>query len=86
MENSIYDLLKAMVEKEASDLHVTTGSPPQVRVRGELFPLDENILDPQATRTLLYSILTEAQKHKFELNFAIFPTMAKAFYRYSLLQ
>jgi len=66
LENSIYDLLKAMVEKEASDLHITTGSPPQVRVRGELFPLVEDVLDPQATRTLLYSILTEAQKHKFE--------------------
>ena len=66
MEHSIYDLLKTMVEKGASDLHVTTGSPPQVRVRGELFPLDIPILDPQATRQILYSILTEAQKHKFE--------------------
>ena len=66
MEQSIYDLLKAMVEKGASDLHITTGSAPQIRVRGELYPLDEPVLDPQATRQLLYSILTEAQKHKFE--------------------
>ncbi len=66
MENSIYDLLKTMVEKGASDLHITTGSPPQVRVRGELYPLDTPVLDPQSTRQVLYSILTEAQKHKFE--------------------
>lgn len=66
MEHSIYDLLKEMVEKGASDLHVTTGSPPQIRVRGDLYPLDAPVMDPQATRQLLYSILTEAQKHKFE--------------------
>jgi twitching motility protein PilT len=66
LEHSIYDLLKEMVEKGASDLHVTTGSPPQIRVRGDLYPLDAPVMDPQATRQLLYSILTEAQKHKFE--------------------
>jgi len=64
--NSIYDFLKLMVEKGASDLHITTGSPPQIRIRGDLFPLDVPVLDPQATRQILYSILTEAQKHKFE--------------------
>ncbi|HOJ13581.1 MAG TPA: type IV pilus twitching motility protein PilT [Deltaproteobacteria bacterium] len=66
MEHSIYDLLKMMVDKGASDLHVTTGSPPQVRVRGQLYPLDSPVLDPKSVRELLYSILTEAQKHKFE--------------------
>jgi len=55
-----------MVDKGASDLHVTTGSPPQVRVRGQLYPLDSPVLDPKSVRELLYSILTEAQKHKFE--------------------
>lgn len=66
MEHSIYDLLKVMVEKGASDLHITTGSAPQVRVRGDLYPLEVPVMDPQTTRQLLYSILTEAQKHKFE--------------------
>ncbi len=66
MEHSIYDLLKMMVDKGASDLHITTGSPPQVRVRGQLYPLDIPLMDPKSTRELLYSILTEAQKHKFE--------------------
>ncbi len=55
-----------MVDKGASDLHITTGSPPQVRVRGQLYPLDAPVMDPKTTRELLYSILTESQKHKFE--------------------
>jgi twitching motility protein PilT len=59
-------LLKIMVEKGASDLHITTASPPQIRVRGQLYPLDIPTMDPKTTRELLYSILTEAQKHKFE--------------------
>jgi twitching motility protein PilT len=66
VESTIYDLLKKMVEKGASDLHITTGSSPQVRVRGDLYPLDEPALTPPDTRQLLYSLLTEAQKHKFE--------------------
>jgi twitching motility protein PilT len=66
LEQSIYDLLKTMVDKGASDLHLTTGSPPQVRVRGQLYPLDVPVMDPKSTRELLYSILTESQKHKFE--------------------
>jgi len=66
LEHSIYDLLKTMVDKGASDLHITTGSPPQVRVRGQLYPLDVPVMDPKTTRELLYSILTETQKHKFE--------------------
>jgi len=55
-----------MFDKGASDLHITTGSPPPVRVRGQLYPLDAPVMDPKATRELLYSILTESQKHKFE--------------------
>jgi len=66
LEHSIYDLLKSMFDKGASDLHITTGSPPQVRVRGQLYPLDAPVMDPKTTRELLYSILTESQKHKFE--------------------
>ncbi|RLA99832.1 MAG: type IV pili twitching motility protein PilT [Deltaproteobacteria bacterium] len=68
MENAanIYDLLKVMVEKGASDLHITTGTPPQIRIRGSLYPLDMPPLKAQDTKQLCYSILTEAQKHRFE--------------------
>ncbi len=63
---TIYDLLKIMIEKGASDLHVTTGSPPRLRVDGKLIPLDYPPLTPVETKSLCYSILTDAQKHKFE--------------------
>lgn len=65
---SIYDLLKVMIEKGASDLHITTGSPPRLRIDGKLIPLDHPALSPAETKTLCYSILTDSQKHKFEEN------------------
>ncbi len=63
---NLHQLLKAMVEKGASDLHVTTGSPPQLRIDGKLVPLKTPPLSPVETKQLSYSILTDAQKHKFE--------------------
>jgi len=63
---SIYDLLKVMIEKGASDLHITTGSPPRLRVDGKLIPIDAPPLAPPETKSYCYSILTDAQKHKFE--------------------
>ncbi|MGC2063916.1 MAG: type IV pilus twitching motility protein PilT [Thermodesulfovibrionales bacterium] len=63
---SIYDLLKVMIEKGASDLHITTGSPPRMRVDGKLIPMDTPPLNPPDTKALCYSILTDSQKHKFE--------------------
>jgi twitching motility protein PilT len=63
---NLHQLLKAMVDRGASDLHITTGSPPQLRIDGELVPLKMNPLSPVDTKQLCYSILTDAQKHKFE--------------------
>ncbi len=63
---NLHQLLKAMVEKGASDLHITTGSPPQLRIDGKLVPLKTPPLSPVDTKQLSYSILTDAQKHKFE--------------------
>jgi twitching motility protein PilT len=65
---TLHDFLKEMVERGASDLHITPGVPPMIRVRGELTPLDYPPLKPQETRQLCYSILTDAQKHRFEEN------------------
>ncbi len=65
---NLHQLLKAMVEKGASDLHVTTGSAPQLRVDGGLVPLKMAPLTPVETKQLCYSILTDAQKHAFEEN------------------
>ncbi|MCA1960768.1 MAG: type IV pilus twitching motility protein PilT [Desulfomonile sp.] len=64
----LHDFLKEMVDRGASDLHITAGVPPMIRVRGELMPLDYPPLKTQETRQLCYSILTEAQKHRFEEN------------------
>ncbi|MBM4784021.1 MAG: PilT/PilU family type 4a pilus ATPase [Archangiaceae bacterium] len=65
---NLHQLLKAMVEKGASDLHITTGSPPQLRVDGDLVPLKMAPLTPVETKQICYSILTDAQKHAFEEN------------------
>jgi twitching motility protein PilT len=63
---NLHQLLKTMVEKGASDLHLTTGSAPQLRIDGKLVPLKTPALSPVETKQLCYSILTDAQKHKFE--------------------
>jgi twitching motility protein PilT len=63
---NLHQLLKAMIEKGASDLHVTTSTPPQLRIDGKLVPLKMPPLSPPETKQLCYSILTDSQKHKFE--------------------
>ena len=60
------DLLKLTVELEASDLHITTNSAPQLRVNGHLRPLDLPLLGAAETKRLVYSVLTDAQKKRFE--------------------
>ena len=63
---SLHQLLKTMIEQGASDLHLTTGSPPQIRIDGRMRPLDLPPLSPAEGKRLCYSVLTEAQKHRFE--------------------
>ena len=65
---TLYDLLKMMIEKKASDLHITTGSSPRLRIDGKLVSIDHPSLAPADTKALCYSILTDAQKHKYEEN------------------
>jgi twitching motility protein PilT len=67
--NSIDELLENMVERNASDLHVTTGTPPAIRVRGEVERLDGfDALTPEETQQLLYRILSSEQQKLLELN------------------
>ena len=63
---SMHVLLKTMVEQGASDLHLTTGSPPQLRIDGHMTPLKLPPMQSAETKQLCYSILTDAQKRKFE--------------------
>jgi twitching motility protein PilT len=66
---SLSELLRSLSELHGSDLHVTTGSPPQVRVHGHLRPLEGyRNLTSADTKQLAYSVLTDAQKHRFEEN------------------
>ena len=60
------ELLKTMVEHEGSDLHIATNTPPQIRVHGHLRRLDLPDLQPADTKQLIYSVLTDAQKKRFE--------------------
>ncbi len=62
----LQQLLKAMIDKGASDMHITTGAPPLLRVDGSVLPLQLPPLGPVETKQLCYSILTEEQKISFE--------------------
>src|SRR5256884_4963129 len=68
MSLSLSDLLKRLLEMSGSDLHLTTNSPPQIRVHGHLVPLDLPQLTPAETKQLSYSVMTDSQKHRFEEN------------------
>jgi twitching motility protein PilT len=64
---AIDDLLEVMVERDASDLHLTAGSPPVIRVNGRLERLaDFEKLEPEETRTLLYRIISTEQQKNLE--------------------
>src|SRR6266702_1309571 len=65
---SLSDLLKRLLEMGGSDLHITTNSPPQIRVHGHLVPLDLPQMTPAETKQLAYSVMTDSQKHRFEEN------------------
>jgi len=66
MAVTLSELLKKMVEAGGSDLHITTNTPPQIRIHGHLQPLDMPPLTAAETKALAYSVMTDAQKHRFE--------------------
>lgn len=64
---NLLELLKVMVERGASDLHITAGAPPMLRVDDQLVPLRRGaVLTPADTQRLCYQILTEEQRARFE--------------------
>jgi twitching motility protein PilT len=65
-EVALSELLRKMIEAGGSDLHITTNVAPMVRVHGVLRPLDYPEMTPAETKQLAYSVLTDAQKHRFE--------------------
>jgi twitching motility protein PilT len=66
MALTIQELLQIAVEKDASDLHITTHIPPRLRIHGTLISLDHPPLSPSETKNLIYALLTDRQKKMFE--------------------
>jgi len=60
------ELLRVMVEKNASDLHITMGAPPMLRVDGQMVPTAYPRLTAEVCQHLIYSLLTDTQKQRFE--------------------
>ena len=64
---SLIDALTQMLDRGASDLHLTSAAKPTIRVSGELVPLDDfEVLTPPVLQRVVYAILTQAQRLKFE--------------------
>jgi len=62
----IREVMKKTVENKASDLHITVGLPPMMRLNGLLKPLEDNKLDNEATKKMAYDILSEGQSQRLE--------------------
>ena len=65
---TLRELLEILLERSGSDLHLSVGSPPLIRVDGKLMPLDLDPLTPETTKKLAYSMMSEKQKQRFEEN------------------
>ena len=63
---TLAEMLHKAIQAGASDLHLTIGTPPQLRVDGKLHPMDQPALTPADTKRLAYSVMTDGQKHAFE--------------------
>ena len=63
---SINDLLRALFDKNASDLHITAGAAPGLRIDGDISSFGTEKLSPEVCQELIYSVLTDDQKEKFE--------------------
>ncbi len=71
MEFDFADVLMQVMERNASDLHLTAGSPPMIRHHGRLHALDYPVMNPQTTREVIYSILTNDQRQRLENDWQI---------------
>ncbi len=60
------EMLQKTIQAGASDLHLTTATPAQIRVDGKLRPIDQEVLSAADTKRLAYSVMTDSQKHQFE--------------------
>ncbi|MEZ0229936.1 MAG: type IV pilus twitching motility protein PilT [Planctomycetota bacterium] len=63
---SVEELLQQLVERGGSDLHITAGAPPKIRIDGKLISTEHPVLDPETTQKLIYSIHDNTQIARFE--------------------
>ena len=84
------ELLELVVEEKGTDLHITPGIPPIIRVNGELLPTDYESCTPRDTQTMMYSILTDDQIQRFEstweLDFSYAPASRVARFRVNIFK
>ncbi len=73
----VLDLFKLMTSKSASDLFITVGAPPSLKVDGQVFPVKTDVLTPESSQQLVDSLMNDAQRQQFETdkeaNFAVNP-------------
>ena len=74
---TMHDLFRLMAKQNASDLLISVGAPPSLKIDGQVLPVKANPLTPDVARDLVFSIMTEVQHAEFELdnelNFAVTP-------------
>ena len=63
---TLRELLEEMTQKRASDLHITAGVPPEFRIDGHITPSEHEVLSPEATAGLAYSVMSDDQRKRFE--------------------
>ncbi len=63
---TIEELLQLLVERKASDLHISAGVPPKLRIEGKLVSTEHQVLTPEVSKKLVFSILDDGQKARFE--------------------
>jgi len=63
---TITQLLEELISRNGTDLHLTVGAPPVLRIDGDLVPTNHEVLTPKITKELVYSLLNDEQKKRFE--------------------
>jgi len=63
---TLRELLDEMTQKKASDLHLTAGVPPEFRIDGQITPTSHEVLSPEMTAQLCYSVMSDDQRKRFE--------------------
>ncbi|MGQ9533876.1 MAG: type IV pilus twitching motility protein PilT [bacterium] len=71
MPVTMKQLLEEMVQRNSTDLHLTTGAPPMLRIDGELVSTNYEVMTPELIQQLVYSVLNDQQKKKFEMEWEL---------------